>query len=112
MGAHRQRHVVGERFLHRDRAGELRPQALGLLFLKYSRDAENQADELGVEYAAKAGYDPAAAVPFWERMGKAAGGSGSSLAAFLRTHPTDEKRRRQIQEWLPDIKEKYYKPRE
>ena len=31
-------------------------QALGLLFLKYSRDAETQADELGVEYAAKAGY--------------------------------------------------------
>ena len=33
-------------------------QALGLLFLKYSRDNETQADELGVEYATKAGYDP------------------------------------------------------
>ena len=40
------------------RYGDLAQQALGLLFLKYSRDDERQADELGVDYAAKAGYDP------------------------------------------------------
>src|SRR5262249_43193809 len=38
--------------------GQMAQTALGVLFLKYSRDDETQADELGVEYATKAGWDP------------------------------------------------------
>jgi predicted Zn-dependent protease len=61
---------------------------LQVLFLKYSRDNENQSDGLGVDYARAAGYDPAdMAVTFTalQRMGDLSG--GSSLPGFLSTHP-------------------------
>ena len=58
---------------------------------------------------AKAGYDPNAAVGFWERMSKAAAASGGSKPPeFLSTHPSDETRIAQIKEWLPEAM-KYYK---
>ena len=61
--------------------------ALGLLMLKYSRDDETQADELGVEYSAKAGYDPRE-MPATYRMLKRVGErAGQGLPAFLSTHP-------------------------
>mgnify|MGYP000726736036 CR=1 FL=1 len=62
---------------------------LQVLFLKYSRDNENQADALGVEYSRAGGYDPAdMTVTFaaLQRMGDLSGG-GSSLPGFLSTHP-------------------------
>ncbi len=61
---------------------------LQVLFLKYSRDDENQSDALGIEYARAAGYDPAEmAVTFsgLQKMGDLSG--GSSLPGFLSTHP-------------------------
>ena len=61
---------------------------LQVLFLKYSRDNENQSDALGVEYARAAGYDPAdMAVTFTalQKMGDLSG--GNSLPGFLSTHP-------------------------
>src|SRR5262249_18641583 len=61
--------------------------ALGLLMLKYSRDDETQADELGVEYSARAGYDPRE-MPGTYRMLKRVGErAGQRLPAFLSTHP-------------------------
>lgn len=61
--------------------------ALGLVFLKYSRDNENQADELGVGYTAKAGFDPRE-IPGTYRMLKRVGErSGQRLPGFLSTHP-------------------------
>lgn len=58
--------------------------------LPNSREAESEADRIGIELAAKAGYDPKAAVTLWQKMAKVSGGSGKS--DFLSTHPAPEKR--------------------
>ena len=73
---------------------------------KYSRNHESEADHLGIIFAAMAGYDPAVAVDFWKRMSAATGGGSTS---WLSTHPSDAKRIKQIQEWLPEAQQ-YYKP--
>ena len=74
---------------------------------KYSRDHESEADHLGIIFAAMAGYDPDAAVSFWQRMSQATGGGSTS---WLSTHPSDATRIKQIQGWLPEAR-KYYKAR-
>jgi metalloendopeptidase OMA1, mitochondrial len=53
--------------------------------LPYSRNHEYEADRIGMIYAAKAGYDPRAAVSFWEKMGAAS--QGGAVPEFLSTHP-------------------------
>ena len=63
-------------------------QGLGLLFLKFGRDAERQADQLGVEYSSKLGYDARQMAGFFttlERQGQQAG--AAELPEFLSTHP-------------------------
>jgi predicted Zn-dependent protease len=62
-------------------------QALGLLFLKYSRTDESQADELGVEYATKAGYDSRDIPATYAMLKRIGAQSGQSLPGFLETHP-------------------------
>ena len=64
--------------------------AVVALELPNSREAEAEADRIGIELAAKAGYDPNAAVSLWDKMGKI--GSGSSRIDFLSTHPAPQKR--------------------
>ena len=83
-------------------------QGLSLWNLKYSRDNENEADHLGLIFAAMAGYDPSVAVKFWERMSAASGNKGT--AEFLSDHPSDATRIKNIQGWLPEA-QKYYKPK-
>jgi metalloendopeptidase OMA1, mitochondrial len=68
--------------------------------LPYSRLAENEADEIGLYYAARAGYDPRAAIGFWERMGEHARGRARP-PEFLSTHPTDETRIARLQQIMP-----------
>ena len=82
-------------------------QGLSFLNLKYSRDNENEADHMGLIFAAMAGYDPNVAVSFWQRMSAA---STSSTAEFLSDHPSDATRIKNIQGWLPEA-QKYYKPK-
>jgi len=62
-------------------------QALGLLFLKYSRSDESQADELGVEYATKAGYDSREIPATYAMLKRITDASGQRLPGFLETHP-------------------------
>lgn len=67
---------------------EAASQGLGLLFLKFGRDAERQADELGVEYSSKIGYDAKEMADFFvtlERKGE--GTAAAELPEFLSTHP-------------------------
>jgi predicted Zn-dependent protease len=58
-----------------------------LLLLKYSRDDESEADELGVRYATRAGYQAAAGAAFFESLGRIQAESGEALPTFLETHP-------------------------
>ena len=75
--------------------------------LKYSRTHESEADKMGLVFMAMAGYDPEAAVRFWERM--AAQSNAAQPPEFVSTHPSDERRIKDIKAFLPAAK-KYYKP--
>lgn len=61
----------------------------GVIGLPNSREHEREADRIGVELAARAGYDPRAAITLWQKMGQV-GGSGPP--AFLSTHPSSADR--------------------
>jgi metalloendopeptidase OMA1, mitochondrial len=89
-------------------------QAYGLganvgVLLPYSRRQESEADHVGLILMAKAGYDPEAAVGFWQRM-VAGNKERGKPPEFLATHPTDEHRIHGIERLIPEIKEKYYHP--
>jgi len=62
--------------------------------LPNSREDEQEADRIGVELAARAGYDPRAAVTLWQKMARA---SGSGPPQFLSTHPSPENRIHDLQ---------------
>lgn len=62
---------------------------MGFLGLPNSRRHETEADRIGVELAARAGYDPRAAITLWQKMGQVAGGEPIK---FLSTHPSREDR--------------------
>ncbi len=73
--------------------------------LPHSRAQESEADHIGLIYMARAGYDPEAAVGFWQRFSDYARKSGGDAAPwFLRTHPLDQTRIEQIRGWLPEAK--------
>lgn len=79
-----------------------------LVALPHSRANESEADRMGLIYMARAGFNPDAAVAFWQRFGefnRQAGGANTPW--FLRTHPLDEARVRQIQEWLPEARAQF-----
>jgi predicted Zn-dependent protease len=76
------------------------------VMLPYSRTHESEADKLGLVFMAIAGYNPAEASVFFERMSK---GSGPKPPELLSTHPSDETRIRDIKAFLPQAL-KYYKP--
>lgn len=66
---------------------ETASQGLGLLFLKFGRDDERQADELGVEYSSKIGYDAKEMALFFETLARQGSKSGQEIPEFLSTHP-------------------------
>lgn len=73
--------------------------------LPNSRRQESEADRLGLIFMAMAGYDPAEATGFWQRM---SAGAGQKPPELLSTHPSDERRIRDIQAHVPEAM-KYYR---
>ena len=78
--------------------------AVVAIALPNSRESEAEADQIGIEIAARAGFDPASAVTLWEKMGKLGGGKGPE---FLSTHPSPENRAKRLKE-LGDKVQPYY----
>ena len=74
--------------------------------LPNSRAAESEADRIGIELAAKAGYDPGAAATLWQKMGAE---SKSGTPQFLSTHPNPENRQQTLAQ-LEESMRQYYFP--
>jgi len=68
---------------------------------RFSRSDETEADRIGIELAARGGYNPSASVAVWQKMAAANTGSGSP--EFLSTHPTDASRTQALQALLPKV---------
>jgi predicted Zn-dependent protease len=77
-----------------------------LLTLKFSREDETEADIVGMDLAARAGYDPAAGVSLWHKMMAANKGAPPQ---WLSTHPASETRIKDIQARLPKVEPLYEK---
>ena len=77
------------------------------VMLPYSRMHESEADHMGLIFMSIAGYNPDEAVDFWKGMKAASGGKSSN--DIMSTHPSDDKRISDIQQWIPEVKAKYYK---
>jgi predicted Zn-dependent protease len=75
-----------------------------LLTLRFSRDDESEADKVGLDLAARAGYDPRAGVSLWHKMGQA---SKSAPPQWLSTHPPGAARIQQIESNLPAVQPLY-----
>ncbi|MES2937236.1 MAG: M48 family metallopeptidase [Pseudomonadota bacterium] len=75
-----------------------------LISLKFSRDDEIEADLVGLELAARGGYDPQASLSLWQKMAKAGGGSSGG---FLSTHPAGPERMRRLEENIPRVRGLY-----
>jgi predicted Zn-dependent protease len=77
--------------------------------LAFSRAHESEADYIGIRYAAKAGYNPRAAITFWQSMEQE--GKSGRMPAFLSTHPSNERRIADLQQWMPTVMPLYEKAR-
>lgn len=75
-----------------------------LLSLTFSREDESEADLVGMELAARAGYNPHAGITLWEKMGQASKGAPPQ---FLSTHPSGPTRIRDIERTLPRVQNLY-----
>ena len=75
-----------------------------LLTLKYSRDDETESDLVGLEIAARGGYQPQASVRLWRKMQAASGNGGPS---FLSTHPSGANRIQELETNLPKVQHLY-----
>lgn len=80
--------------------------AAGGTVLSFSRAHEREADYIGIRYAAKAGYDPRAAIVFWQKMlsekEQSAGSVSSFFFGLLSTHPLTITRIADLQKWMPE----------
>ena len=71
-----------------------------LLTLKFSRDDESEADVVGLDLAARAGFDPRAGVTLWRKMASTGNGAPPQ---WLSTHPSGTNRIRTIEQHLPEV---------
>jgi predicted Zn-dependent protease len=79
-----------------------------LMTLPNSRQNENEADLIGLELAARAGYDPNAAISLWDKMSKA---SESTPPEFMSTHPSSSTRISSLQAAIPKVMPLYQQAR-
>ena len=70
------------------------------LTLPNSREAEREADRIGLELSARAGYNPNAAVSLWQKMGAQSGGKPPE---WMSTHPSDQSRIQDLQRLIPAV---------
>src|SRR5262245_13727942 len=68
--------------------------------LPFSREQESEADQIGLELMARAGYDPRAALSLWQKMARA---ESSGTPKFLSTHPAPKDRVKEIEKNLPRV---------
>lgn len=93
---------------NKDRRLILGALGVGTLYgvsLPFSRSNESEADEIGVVYMARAGYDPQEAMRFWQRFSNMK--QGAQTPEFLSTHPADERRIHDIEKLLPNAMKVY-----
>ena len=83
--------------------------AANLLTLKFSRGNESEADLVGMELAARAGYDPRSGVTLWQKMGAANKGAPPQ---WLSTHPSGDTRIKDIEANLPKVMPLYEKAKQ
>ncbi len=77
------------------------------VMLPFSRDHESEADEMGLMYSARAGYDPRVAPAFWQRMAQAS--SGGQPPEFASTHPSHQTRIAHLEALMPRAMAEYEK---
>ena len=71
-----------------------------LLTLRFSRADETEADLIGMDIAARAGFDPRAAITLWQKMGKL---GGNAPPEWLSTHPSHETRLRDLETYAQKV---------
>lgn len=99
--------TLGSIVVGRDLSG-LTPIADLAITLPHSRAGETEADRYGLELAARAGFDPHAALRLWEKMSAA---SGNGVPQFLSTHPAPENRMQALNALMPQMMPIYEKAR-
>lgn len=116
--------ILGQ-FIGRGQYNSLFQQGGNLLTLKFSRDDESEADLVGLDLAARSGFDPRAGVALWHKMAaqntSRAGGSlwskmasdsiGGAIMGVTSTHPADENRIAAIEQHLPEVMPLYEQSR-
>ncbi len=83
--------------------------SVNLLGLRFSRDDETEADAVGLELAARAGYDPRAGVTLWQKMQAAR--QGGAPPQWMSSHPADDNRVEEIRRHLPEVMPLYEQAR-
>ncbi|NBQ82343.1 MAG: M48 family peptidase [Betaproteobacteria bacterium] len=85
-----------------DIGGQVARGVSNVTMLKFSRDDESEADLLGMDLSARAGYDPSAGISLWEKMSAAPSSQGAP-PQWLSTHPSHESRIADIRKALPKV---------
>jgi len=97
---------IGAQILGLGQAGDMAARAgTQLITLKFSRNDETEADLVGLELAARAGYDPTAAVSLWKKMAEANSKAGG--LSFLSTHPSGPDRIKKLEANVPKVEGLY-----